>query len=225
VYGDGIVSSNWSSPFYYVSPDEVPTPFNIPTTFRQNETPSWEDPEYQDVNGNLYSSQDYTLTYWIAGPSSAPVSIVATPATNSTGWQSAITPTQAALLVPGNYWWQAILTAPADPSANPPTLAFKLVGGEGQLVVQVDYSSVTGVYDGRTTAQIGLAACENALSVFTSSQGLIKRYTIGGRSMEFQDVQQIIDLMAVWRQRVQAELDTADGGRSRKLLVRWSHAH
>jgi hypothetical protein len=206
----------FSTPFYYRDPDELPTPLNIPTTFRQNETPSWEDDEYEDVNGNVYSSATYTLTYYLAGPVSAPVSLIGVPSvTGSAGWTTTISPAKAALLLPGLYWWQGVLTA----------TNFRLVAGENELTVQVDYGAVSGVYDGRTTAEKALAACELALATFQGSNGRVKRYQIGNRSMEFQDIKQIMDLMYVWRARVASEKDLADGGRSRKLLVRFSHAH
>lgn len=213
------------SPYYYRSPDELPTPFNIPPIFRQNELPSWNDPTYVDLNGNVYDSTTYNLQYVLAGPSAAPVLLtsVASTTLGSSGWTTTMTAAQSAQCVPGNYWWQAILTAPA----NPPTLpaAVRIVANENQLVVQIDLSTVTGIYDGRTVAQKALAAAEQALATFNASGGIIKRYSIGGRSMEFQDVQQLQGIVSYWRQRVQAEKDQADGGKSRKILARWSRAH
>jgi hypothetical protein len=212
------------TPYYYRSPDSLPTPLNIPDRMRQNETNSWNDDEYEDVNGNVYSASVYTLTYVLAGASLAPVSPTTAPSlTGTAGWTTSLTPAQAALLLPGAYWWQGILTAPA----NPPTIPtnFRLVAGEGQLTVEVDLGALTGPYDGRTTAQKALAACEMALSTFNSSNGLIKRYNIAGRMMEFQDTNQIISLINYWRSRVAAEISTQYGGADRKLLARWSRAH
>lgn len=213
------------SPYYYRSPDELPTPFNIPPIFRQNELPSWNDPTYVDLNGNVYDSTTYNLQYVLAGPSASPVLLTSVPSTTlgSSGWTTTLTAAQSAQCAPGVYWWQAILIAPA----NPPTLpaAVRIVANENQLTVQIDLSSVKGAYDGRTVAQKALAAAEIAMSTFNASGGIVKRYTIGGRSMEFQDVQQLQQVISYWRQRVQAEYDQADGGKSRKILARWSRAH
>jgi hypothetical protein len=203
------------TPYYYRDADELPSSLNIPARFRQNETPSWNDDEYEDANGNLYAALQYTLTYVLAGASAAPVSLTAAAASNTTGWTTSITPTKAALLLPGAYWWQAVLTA----------TNFRLVAGEGQLTIEVDLGALAGVYDGRTTAQKALTACENALATFSASGGAIRRYTIGSRSMEFQNIQEITALMSVWRTRVAAEISTACRGADRKLLARWSRAH
>lgn len=205
--------SAYDSPYYYRDPDELPTPLNIPVKFRQNETPSWDDDVYQDVNGNSYNSSQYTLTYVLVGPISSPVQITAT--ANGLGFTTSLTPTIAATLVPGLYGWQGVLTA----------TNFRMVAGEGQLTVEADFASLTGVYDGRTVAQKALAACENALSTFNASNGMIKRYTIDGRTMEFQDVDKIIALMNTWRERVSSEQDALAGGKSRNMLLRFSRAH
>jgi hypothetical protein len=208
--------ADWFSPFYYRSPDELPTPLNIPMVFRQNETPSWNDDEYEDVNGNIYSSADYTLTYVLAGPSTAPVELVGVPSNSGTaGWTTSISAEQSALCLPGHYWWQGILTASG----------VRIVAGEGQLKVEVDLGSLSGVYDGRTVWQKILQQCEAAMLSFVQSNGLIKSYMIGGRRMEFQDASQITELMDLARVRVAAEISKQYKGADRKLLARWSRAH
>lgn len=208
--------TNLFTPFYYRDPDELPTPLNIPTQIRQNETPSWNDDEYEDVAGNTYSSAAYTLTYILAGPANGPVSIVATPSSSATsGWTSAITPTIAAKLTPGTYWWQGVLTA----------TNFRLVAGEGQLSVEVDLGASSGSYDGRTVWEKILADTDQAILTSIQSNGLLKHYQIAGRTMEFQDMKQLQDLNDKARVRVAMDLSKRNGGKDRKLLARWSRAH
>jgi hypothetical protein len=217
---------DWQTPFYYRDPDELPTPLNIPTTIRQNETPSWDDDMYEDVNGNLYPSGTWTLTYILAGPSSSPVAIVGVPSsTGSSGWTSTITPALAAQLLPGTYWWQGVLTATAGAAPLLPT-AQRIVAGEGELTVQVDYGAVAGIYDGRSTAEKALAAWENCFLALAGTTGPpVKSYKIGDREMTYADLPSIKTAVDYWRARVASDKDLADGGRSRKLLVRWSHEH
>ena len=205
----------WDSPFYYRSPDDLPSVLNIPAKFRQNETPSWTDGAYLDANGNSYQSTAYTLTYVLAGPSTSPVSIVAT--AFGQGWSTTITPTLAARLLAGVYWWQGILTA----------TNFRLVAGEGELAIEVDLGALTGVYDGRTTAEKALAnweACYLALAG-TGTAAPAKSYKIGNREMTYQDLKEVEGAVSYWRSRVASEKDSNGGGKSRRLLARWSRQH
>ena len=87
-----------------------------PQTFRQNETITWQDVPYSDRFFNQFDSNSYLLTYVFVGPS-VPISIAAVPSTlggvqglSGSGWVTTLTKVQAALFLPGNYWWQAILT-------------------------------------------------------------------------------------------------------------------
>jgi hypothetical protein len=88
-----------------------------PYKMRQNETIYWEDTPYSDRFNNTLDSNSYGLTYAFAGPSATPVTVTATPSTGANssslgggGWTSQFTATQAALMIPGTWWWQAILT-------------------------------------------------------------------------------------------------------------------
>jgi hypothetical protein len=101
-----------------------------------------------------------------------------------------------------------------------------MVAGEGELTVQVDYGAVTGVYDGRTTAEKALAAWEACFLALAGSGGSpVKSYEIAGRKMTYSDLAEVKNAVDYWRARVSSENDQADGGRSRKLLVRFSHEH
>jgi len=84
-----------------------------PKKMRQNETVYWTDYPYTDKFNNQYDSGSYVLQYAFAGASASAVVVnaVAT-ATNvaGQGWLSTFSPTQSALMLPGVYKWQAILT-------------------------------------------------------------------------------------------------------------------
>lgn len=252
-----------------------------PKTMRQNETPYWTDVPYTDKFNNQYDSGSYALQYAFAGPSAAAVvvnSVAASTSVAGQGWTTTFTPAESALMLPGLYKWQAILTglqlsltgsisgttltvsvAPttgtlgigmvltgAGVSANTSIvsgaglswqvnnsqtvgsesltaqLPSRIVPREGDITVEVDLSTVTGTYDGRTQMQIGLANAEAALTTFQTSGGRIKAYNIAGRSMTFQDDKEIRELCEWFRARVQIEEDTALGGDSRFIRVGFS---
>jgi len=252
-----------------------------PKKMRQNETPYWEDVPYTDKFNNQYDSGSYVLQYAFAGASAAAVVLTAVPtATNvaGQGWITTFSPAQSALMLPGRYKWQAILTGilmtfngtisgtaltantlPTQATlgigdvltGTGVTLGTTIVSGagtswqvtpsqsvgpiamtaqlpsrvnplEGNITVEVDLSTLSGPYDGRTTMQIGLANAEAALVVFQTSGGRIKAYNIAGRSMTFQDDKEIRDLCDWFRARVQIEEDVLLGGDSRNIRIGFS---
>jgi hypothetical protein len=100
----------------------------------------------------------------------------------------------------------------------------RIVAAEGQIVVEADLSTLTGTFDGRSTMEIGLAACENALIVFSASGGRIKHYAIAGREMTFQDDKEIRELADWFRSRLSAEKAKASGGQDRMIRIGFSPA-
>jgi hypothetical protein len=101
-------------------------------------------------------------------------------------------------------------------------LGGRVVAAEGKLIVEPDLSAISGTFDGRSVYEIGLANCEQALTVFQSSGGVIKSYVIGGRRMEFQDLSQIIELRDQFKAWVGAEQQAASGGQDRMIRIGFS---
>lgn len=189
-----------------------------PYKMRQNETPYWQDTPFTDKFDTEYDSNTYTLTYYFAGAATTVQNLVGVPQTvlgNGQGWQTQFDATTSGKMVPGKYWWQAVLTF-----AGPP--AQRIVAAEGELVVEADLANAGGGFDGRSVMEIGLANCETALTTFQSSGGMIKSYRIANREMVFQDLKEIIDLANWFRGRVEAEKQSADGGNRRMLRVGFS---
>ena len=254
-----------------------------PTKMRQNETIYIEDVPFNDRFNNTRDANSYSLQYAFAGPASTPVIVTATPTStagvsglNGSGWLTSFTAAQAAQMIPGLWFWQAVLigysanfnatiagqvmTLTGSPTGaicvgatltgtgipantqivsgsglvwnistsltigsaeamSTAVIPQRIVAAEGQMTVEPDLSTLTGVYDGRSTMQIGLANCENALLVFQSSGGRIKDYTIAGRKMTFQDDKEIRALADWFRARVNAEKFEASGGDQRMIRI------
>ncbi|MDD5247824.1 MAG: hypothetical protein PHY45_02495, partial [Rhodocyclaceae bacterium] len=124
-------------------------------------------------------------------------------------------PTASAGLTPGKYWWTAALTAAGE----------RITAGRGELIIEADLADLTPPYDGRSQAEIALSDAETALASFKASGGKIKRYTIGSRTMEFQAITDIMQVVSYWRIKVsneQSRRQIAQGlGDPRKLFVRF----
>jgi hypothetical protein len=126
-------------------------------------------------------------------------------------WVTAITTLQSAALTPGTYWWQMQTFA----------TGVRLTAAEGELLVKPDLALATVGYDGRTVAQIALAQARTAYSTFTSTGGAIKMYHINNREMMFQDLHQIREQVDYWSAQVASEQSAIDGGKSRRLHIRF----
>lgn len=185
---------------------------NIFSQIQQGDSATWDD-DALALNGVTYTSASHTLKYELRGPGS-PLTLTAT--ARGSGWTTGLTPVQSAALTPGTWWWAALLSA----------TGVRITAGQGEFIVTPDMAAAAAAFDGRTTAEAALAAAEAALASFTASNGKIKKYTIGSRSMEFATVPEILGVISYWKARVlteQSAKSTAQGlGDPRRLFVRFT---
>lgn len=75
-------------------------------------------------------------------------------------------------------------------------------------------------FDHRTEAEQCLAQAEKALMDYTTNgRSKYKSYTIGSRTLSFGSAQELMDLVAYWRNQVYLEKCAASGADPRKMLV------
>lgn len=75
-------------------------------------------------------------------------------------------------------------------------------------------------FDYRTEAERCLAQAEKALMDYTTNgRSKYKSYTIGSRTLSFGSAQELMDLVAYWRNQVYLEKCAASGADPRKMLV------
>jgi hypothetical protein len=184
---------------------------SIPKQILQGDSATWDDASFVDQNGLSYSSLSYTLKYAISGPIPNPLILTATAAANQQGWTTALTTVQSAALIPGTYWWQMQVFA----------TGVRNTVARGELTVSPDLGAIGGIYDGRTQAEVALAQALAAYASFSASNGAVKAYTIGNRSMTFQDLAHIQLQVNYWRARVVTEKSVAGGARDRHLHIRF----
>lgn len=180
----------------------------IPRQFKQGDSAVWNDQPFVDPSGKAYDSSGYTLTYVIAGPIATPLSLVALP--SGSGWQTTLTTTQSSTLNLGNYAWQVQASA----------TGVRLTLDEGELLVEADLALVGANYDGRTPAEIALSQAKVAFSTFSQSGGRVRSYTIGHRSMTFDNLQEVQAQVTFWKKEVEIERTIANPKR-RLLLQRF----
>lgn len=71
----------------------------------------------------------------------------------------------------------------------------------------------------KSKARLNLEAAQRALETYTSSNGHVKSYTIGTRSMTFNSPQELFDLIEYWKKQVFLEDCRARGIDPHTLLV------
>lgn len=207
-----MTTSNFFPSYLNAYPVAAPYVAAIPEQLIQGDSGQWVDVPFTDDNGNTYQPGVDTLAYTIAGPIAAPLTLTATTVGGS--WQTNLSTTQSATLVPGLYWW--VLQASQA--------GVRVTVANGELTVYADLTQVGANYDQRTVAEKGLAAAESALIQFQATGGRIKEYVIGSRHMTFQNDQDILMIVQYWRNRVVFEKMKLQGTRSRLILARFQRA-
>jgi hypothetical protein len=191
-----------------LNPVTMPYVSSIPKQFKQGDSPVWNDLPFVDQAGTGYDSGGYTLKYVLAGPITTPVTITAL--ANGPGWQTTLSTTVSATLTPGIYAWQAQVFA----------TNVRLTLDEGTLTVEPDLAAVGANYDGRSQAEIALSQAKAAFSTFSQSGGRARSYTIGHRSMTFDNLADVQAQVTFWKKEVEIEKTIANP-RRRQVLARF----
>lgn len=163
----------------------------IPSHIVAGDTAEWSDPVFKR-DGQEFGPEDYELTCELRGMGDQ---ITLTAEVVNGLWLTKLSLQDSAKLRPGHYVWAKRLTAEG----------IRLTIAQGQMMVEQNIETLGPDSDVRTSAQRALAEAEAALAGFKSSNGRVKRYSIGSRSIEFETVGEILTLINYWRQKVQAE--------------------
>lgn len=157
------------------------------------------------------ASAGWTLTYSLRGPGRIDLVAVA----DGDDYLVQATAELTAAWLPGQYAYTATVSKDDE----------RYTVSSGSSTVTADLTQVQEGYDPRTVAERALADAEAALAAYNSSRGMVKKYAIGSRSMEFNTASEIMGLISYWRMRVaneQARSSIAQGlGNPRHLKVRF----
>jgi hypothetical protein len=136
------------------------------------------------------ASDGWTLKYSFRGPDAAGLDVTAT--ADGDDYLVNISATASAVAA-GTYWWQAYVTKGSE----------KYFVGEGQTVVKATLTGTAVAYDGRSDAELVLAALV-ALSK-TKATLIQGEYTIAGRQMKFETQADLIQAINFWAGMVRNE--------------------
>lgn len=168
---------------------------NIPATIRAGDTIKWRDDASQDNLGNAITSGDWSLTYYLR-TNAASEGATVTGTVYGTGWEFTISATTSAEFAAGDWYWQAVASYSGE----------KVTLGAGQLKVlaALEYSGTPGALDGRTQAEIDLAAVQTAIRAIINGNG-VKSYSIAGRNLQKYEIADLIALESKLKAEVKRE--------------------
>lgn len=189
----------------------------IPALIRDGDTVRWLDEATVDVFGAAIDSSTHSLVYFLRANASGAAETLTSTASGS-GWLFtwAVAESVATSTL---YYWQAVATAIAGGA--------KTTLGSGSLTIEpsLAYVGTPGAYDGRSQAELDLAAVQLAIRTLLAG-GSTKEYKIGNRSLKRYDLAELLQLEAKLKADVARELKAekmANGlGNSQLMFVRFN---
>jgi hypothetical protein len=168
---------------------------NIPSEIRAGDTIQWRDIPGADNLGNVISSSDYTLTYYLRTNTSTEGATVVGSA-YGTGWELTIAAATSSDFSDGQWYWQAVATKTGS----------TVTMGSGQLTVlrSLSYTGTPLAVDGRSQAEQDLNAVQAAIRAIVAG-GVAKEYTIGNRNLKKYDMADLLQLESKLKAEVKRE--------------------
>jgi hypothetical protein len=190
---------------------------NIPPIIVQGDSVTWRDVPTQDNLGNPITSPSWTLTWYFAGHGHG-LTVVST--AYAGGWETSLTSVQTAALVVTTtsqhaYSWQATASLGST----------KHTIGTGVLSIQQNIATANNNYDGRSQAEIDLAAVQAEIRARIAG-GMTVEYSIGTRRLRKEAMSALLELesrlkMIVSKER-QAQSIANGLGDPRNTFVRFT---
>lgn len=186
----------------------APVPTQEPSIVVAGDTVKWT-----RSLGDYPASDGWTLSYRlinvaghidIVATASGADHLVNVPATTTDGWS------------PGTYAWAAYVEKAGE----------RYTVDSGTITVKPDLPAQLAGLEARSNARVILEELEAAFKDYVvNGQGLVQRYTIGGREMWFRTSKDFVQQIEYWRKQVQDEASfdsVARGlGNPRRLFARF----
>jgi len=189
----------------------------IPTQIRDLDTVTWLDEPTVDVFGLALDSSTHTLQYFLRANASGAAETLLGVAEGS-GWLFTWQVSESVSSAT-TYFWQAVATATVGGA--------KTTLGAGSLVLQpsLAYTGTPGAYDGRSQAELDLAAVQAAIRSLMAG-GAVSEYKIANRSLKRYELADLIMLESKLKADVarekQAEMIANGLGNPRNMFVRFN---
>jgi hypothetical protein len=152
---------------------------NVPALIYAGDTVKWTEPATPDYS----STAGWVASFNLRHATGNDALTVAGVSNGAGGWDFTLSTTQTAQLHVNGHWWQITVTKAGE----------RFTLGTGTLDVVANIPAAGNTYDGRTQAQIDLAAVQAAMRAIVSG-GATQEYTIGNRSLKKMPMSELIAL-------------------------------
>lgn len=158
---------------------------NIPASIRAGSTVKWRESSQVDPFGDALQSTDSWVMKFYLRTNTASEGHTATGSTYGTGWQIEISASDSSAFDAGDWFWNCEVSKGSE----------KYIVGSGALEIlqTLAYTGTPGAVQAKSQIQQDLEAIQSAIRTLVSG-GVIKEYSIGGRSLKKYDLS---DLMAL----------------------------
>jgi len=190
---------------------------NIPKSLRAGSTWTWREDSLVDPYGDAIQSTDsWALTYYIRSNIAGNQGITIVGSTYGTGWQFDVAASSTDLTA-GDYFWQAV--------ASKGALKYDVGSGSLEVLIDLVYTGTAQKIQAKSQVEQDLDTVEAAIRTLLSD-GAVKEYSIGGRSLKKYDLADLTALRSQLKYQLnlekKAELIRNGQGNPHQMLVRFN---
>ena len=190
---------------------------NIPKSLRAGSTWTWREDSSVDPYGDAIQSTDsWALTYYIRSNIAGNQGITVVGSTYGTGWQFDVAASSTDLTA-GDYFWQAV--------ASKGALKYDVGSGSLEVLIDLVYTGQANKIQAKSQVEQDLDTVEAAIRTLLSD-GAVKEYSIGGRSLKKYDLADLTALRSQLKYQLslekKAELIRNGQGNPHQMLVRFN---
>ena len=190
---------------------------NIPKSLRAGSTWTWREDSLVDPYGDAIQSTDsWALTYYIRSNITGNQGLTVVGSTYGTGWQFDVAASSTGIAA-GDYFWQAEATKGA--------LKYDVGSGSLQVLINLVYTGHPHKIQAKSQVEQDLDSVEAAIRTLLED-GVVKEYSIGGRSLKKYDLADLTALRSQLKYQLnlekKAELIRNGQGNPHKMLVRFN---
>ena len=190
---------------------------NIPKSLRAGSTWTWREDSLVDPYGDAIQSTDsWALTYYIRSNIAGNQGITVVGSTYGTGWQFDVAASSTDLTA-GDYFWQAV--------ASKGALKYDVGSGSLEVLIDLVYTGTAQKIQAKSQVEQDLDTVEAAIRTLLSD-GAVKEYSIGGRSLKKYDLADLTALRSQLKYQLslekKAELIRNGQGNPHQMLVRFN---